>query len=75
MVSVRVRGRGEGRVSNVVRTGRREAIETRFRRIERRRRRRAKSFLEVMMMMCDSIYSYSSSRILRFIIIDYIDTD
>jgi len=35
MVSVRVRGRGEGRVSNVVRTDHREAIETRFRRIEK----------------------------------------
>lgn len=57
MVSVRVRGRGEGRVSNVVRTDHREAIETRFRRIERRRRRRAKSFLEVMMMMmCNRVF-------------------
>ena len=58
MVSVRVRGRGEGRVSNVVRTDLREAIETRFRRIERRRRRRAKSFLEVMvmMMMCNRVF-------------------
>lgn len=57
MVSVRVRGRGEGRVSNVVRTDDREAIETRFRRIERRRRRRAKSFLEVMMMMmCNRVF-------------------
>ena len=58
MVSVRVRGRGEGRVSNVVRTDHREAIETRFRRIERRRRRRAKSFLEVMMMMmmCNRLF-------------------
>ena len=57
MVSVRVRGRGEGRVSNVVRTDHREAIETRFRRIERRRRR-AKSFLEVMMMMmmCNRVF-------------------
>ena len=59
MVSVRVRGRGEGRVSIVVRTDHREAIETRFRRIERRRRRRrAKSFLEVMMMMmmCNRVF-------------------
>lgn len=57
MVSVRVRGRGEGRVSNVVRTDHRGAIETRFRRIERRRRRRAKSFLEVMMMMmCNRVF-------------------
>ena len=58
MVSVRVRGRGEGRVSNVVRTDHREAFETRFRRIERRRRRRAKSFLEVMMMMmmCNRVF-------------------
>lgn len=58
MVSVRVRGRGEGRVSNVVRTDHREAIETRFRRIERRRRRRAKRFLEVMMMMmmCNRVF-------------------
>ena len=56
MVSVRVRGRGEGRVSIVVRTDHREAIETRFRRIERRRRR-AKSFLEVMMMMmCNRVF-------------------
>ena len=50
MVSVRMRRRGEGRFSNVVRTSHREAAKTGFRRVEKRSRSK-KSVFEVVMFL------------------------